>query len=139
MLTKKTNMTIQQGFAIRRNGTCLPNSVERDCDGKFPGFRACCPIEYECQNDYNTDCCRAGRNCTQELLDALQPVCANSSWTVFDNMGYFCCEPGYSAFNVDGANMCVAPGDTSSTGVRLLPVASMQVLFASLLQHTDAL
>ncbi|KAF2627560.1 hypothetical protein BU25DRAFT_458457 [Macroventuria anomochaeta] len=113
-------MTIQQGFAIRRNGSCLAADIERDCGLKTFPFRACCPIAYECQNIYNSDCCPTGRNCTEELLAAPKQVCANSSWDLLDNGGYFCCESGSTGFNSNGKNLCASPGAFLPASVQLL-------------------
>lgn len=46
------------------------------------------------------------------------PRCSNSSWDLFDNGGYFCCEHGLSAYNNQGTNICADPGN-SGPGILL--------------------
>lgn len=109
-----------EGFAIRRNGTCL--AEENDCGATLAPFRACCPQGASCFGWHNNDCC-VGSNCTQTLLE--YPSCANSSWNMYLYGGYFCCAPesdgiGYGDSNSDG---CAEPG-SSLKGVKVLGVVS---------------
>ncbi|KAN0099324.1 hypothetical protein V8E51_013099 [Hyaloscypha variabilis] len=53
------------------------------------------------------------------------PQCANQSWNLYDNGGYFCCEQGFTGYasttNSDG---CAEPGYAFQSGEVLLPVIS---------------
>lgn len=109
------------GFAIRRNDTCLLNEV--DCGQTVAPWRACCPAGASCPSQYNPNCCPSSLNCTQSLLR--NPNCANASWTLYDNAGFFCCAPGAIGYaslfsNSDG---CADPG-SSPENIRLLSVVS---------------
>ncbi|KAF2645190.1 hypothetical protein P280DRAFT_363908, partial [Massarina eburnea CBS 473.64] len=88
------------GWAIRRSGTCL-SGLETDCGATYAPFRGCCPMEFACPNQYNVACCPSGSNCTSSLLNpSVTPEvkCANTTWDLFDNNGYFCCEQGLKAY-----------------------------------------
>jgi hypothetical protein len=109
-------MSIEQGFAIRRNGTCLAG-IEIPCGATgFNGMVGCCPNGLACPQAYNIDCCPSGKNCTMTIVQT--PRCSNSSWDLFDNGGYFCCEHGLAAYNNLGTNICASPG-SSPTGILL--------------------
>lgn len=112
---------IAEGFAIRRNGTCFED-VEVDCGATRAPFRGCCPSNYACPSQYNIACCENGFNCTTSLLEVSPPRCANETWNLFDNGGYFCCEQGLTAYNRDNTNVCASPGARVLTGDELLPV-----------------
>jgi hypothetical protein len=114
-------MTIEQGFAIRRNGSCLV--IEEDCGPTKLPFRGCCPDGFKCPPAYNIDCCPVGESCTRELLAAPKPVCANSTWDLYDNDGYFCCEHGLPGYNNSNTNVCASPG-SSVDGMYLLPLVN---------------
>ncbi|KAJ8117691.1 hypothetical protein OPT61_g1159 [Boeremia exigua] len=102
----RTTMSIDQGFAIRRNGSCI-SGIEVGCGGTANGMVGCCPSEYQCPQAYNLDCCPVGKNCTMEIIEA--PRCSNSSWDLYDNGGYFCCEHGLPAYNNRSTNVCGTP------------------------------
>lgn len=109
------------GFAIRRNGSCLASEV--DCGATVSPFRACCPSGASCPSAFNVECCPSPANCTQTLLK--NPSCANKTWTLYDNEGYFCCEPGtvgYAALK-SGSDGCADPG-VSLNGAEVLSVVS---------------
>ena len=109
------------GFAIRRNGTCLSSEV--DCGVTVAPFRACCPGGASCPHQYNVGCCPSPANCTETLLQ--DPNCANSTWTLYDNEGYFCCAPGtigYAASRTS-SDGCADPG-LPPDGAELLSVVS---------------
>ena len=112
------------GFAIRRNGTCLSNEV--DCGQTKAPFRACCPAGGSCPKSYNVDCCPSPANCTQALLP--NPSCANSSWTLYDNGGYFCCAPGTIGYNasLSYSDGCADPGLPPEDAVLLSVVSAGQ-------------
>ncbi|KAL4877052.1 hypothetical protein BJY04DRAFT_222375 [Aspergillus karnatakaensis] len=78
------------GWALRHNGSCL--SHEQDCGPTANPYRACCPGGSYCPAAYNIACCPSRLNCT----DALQarPACANTTWDLYYNGGYFCCGQG---------------------------------------------
>lgn len=111
---------IAQGFSIRREHSCI-DLWEVDCGARRAPFRACCPAGLVCQNNYNTDCCLPGKNCTVALYEEKpQPRCANATWDLFDNQGLFCCEPGRQALDRDNGNLCVEPGFTAKANDTLL-------------------
>ncbi|KAJ0420843.1 hypothetical protein BJY00DRAFT_312769 [Aspergillus carlsbadensis] len=78
------------GWALRQYGSCLAH--EEDCGETANPYRACCPGGSYCPRAYNIACCPSSLNCT----DALQarPACANATWDLYYNGGYFCCERG---------------------------------------------
>ncbi|RFU25465.1 hypothetical protein B7463_g10868, partial [Scytalidium lignicola] len=109
------------GFAIRRNGTCYSNEV--DCGITVRPFRACCPAGASCPSAFNVDCCPSPANCTETLLK--NPSCANKTWTLYDNEGFFCCDPskiGYAA-SLTGSDGCAHPGFPPQ-GAKLLRIIS---------------
>ena len=103
------------GWAIRRNGSCLLRT-EVDCGETLSPFRACCPSATVCPIQYNVACCApdpggappGAGNCTAAIDEA--PRCANASWTMFDNGGFFCCEPGHFGYDRGGTNGCSESG-----------------------------
>ncbi|KAF2679271.1 hypothetical protein K458DRAFT_119530 [Lentithecium fluviatile CBS 122367] len=103
---------IDQGWAIRRNGSCHDHN-EKECgETRFP-FRACCPNGYECPKQNNLACCLpsnppGSNNCSVALQS--KPRCANATWDLFDNGGYFCCARGLPGYNISGTNGCASPG-----------------------------
>ncbi|KAL8958101.1 MAG: hypothetical protein Q9193_004778 [Seirophora villosa] len=109
------------GFAVRRNGTCLSNEI--DCGRTAAPFRACCPALSSCPEQYNVDCCPSPANCTSTLLQ--EPTCANTTWTLYDNQGYFCCAPGTIGYNATEtfSSGCAIPG-SPPRGAELLAVVS---------------
>ena len=86
------------GFAVRKNGSCL--RTESDCGETVGGFRGCCPGGTFCPHAYNIDCCPAGKNCTESLVQ--EPRCANATWDLYDNGGYFCCPHDTIGFALAG-------------------------------------
>ena len=109
------------GFAVRRNGSCLAEEV--DCGRTQAPFRACCPARASCPQQYNVDCCPSPANCTATLLQ--DPTCANSTWSLYDNHGYFCCPPGTIGYNASRtfSDGCANPG-SPPRGASLLAVVS---------------
>lgn len=129
-------MSIEQGFAIRRNGTCLAG-IEVSCGATWNGMVGCCPSGLSCPQAYNVDCCPSGKNCTMTIVQT--PRCSNSSWDLFDNGGYFCCEHGLAAYNNRGTNICASPGSSPSGVLLELIKAGESKTFPDLwlLQRTD--
>ncbi|KAI4227291.1 MAG: hypothetical protein LQ349_006731 [Xanthoria aureola] len=109
------------GFAARRNGSCSPNEV--DCGRTVDPFHACCPALAFCPRQRNINCCPSPANCTATLLQ--NPTCANSTWSLYDNHGYFCCPPGTIGYNASRtfSDGCADPGPLPS-GARALAVVS---------------
>ncbi|KAI0450862.1 hypothetical protein F5B21DRAFT_507738 [Xylaria acuta] len=97
-------MSTAPGWAIRRGGGSCLVSEEVDCGETANGYRACCPSSTTCPHQYNVACCLANTNCTAAIADT--PSCANSSWIMFDNGGYFCCENGQVGYNLRNTNGC---------------------------------
>ncbi|KAI1391353.1 uncharacterized protein F4822DRAFT_182916 [Hypoxylon trugodes] len=95
------------GWAIRRENTCLITK-EVDCGKTAGDFHACCPSSTECPSQYNVACCPSGKNCTSALVT--KPHCANSSWIMYDNGGYFCCEQGQVGYDMSGSDGCIKSG-----------------------------
>ncbi|CAI4214487.1 unnamed protein product [Parascedosporium putredinis] len=110
------------GFALRKNGTCL--SEEVDCGRTVDPYRVCCPADSFCPAKYNVDCCPTAANCTTQLIQT--PACANETWDLYDNGGYFCCERGligYAATRT-GSNGCASPGYAFQAGEVALKLIS---------------
>lgn len=96
------------GFASREEGNCT-SAIE--CGQTFDDtHKWCCPKSSTCQsNDYDRVCCDSSSSfavCLNKYIGT--PVCANSSYTLYDNageqddvlrvvfsdcLGYFCCDP----------------------------------------------
>lgn len=111
----KASMAINPGFAIRRNGSCLAGGYEVDCGQTRTPFRLCCPTGLECPSQQNFACCSPENiSCTSALLP--EPKCANATWDLFDNEGYFCCEHGLPGYNIRGTHGCASPGFVYSGG-----------------------
>ncbi|KAF2850164.1 hypothetical protein T440DRAFT_555417 [Plenodomus tracheiphilus IPT5] len=128
-------MSSSEGFAIRRNGTCLAG-LEVDCGiTSFP-YRGCCPTGLACPAAYNIACCTPNTACTDNLIAAPQPRCANPTWDLFDNAGYFCCEHGLQGYNRSGfKDGCLRPGEVLGEGDVVLSV--VRVGEASLRTSSD--
>ncbi|KAL3473529.1 hypothetical protein BJX99DRAFT_261317 [Aspergillus californicus] len=90
------------GWALRHNGSCLQQ--EEYCGATRNPYRACCPGGSYCPRAYNVACCPSSLNCTEALQ--ARPVCANQTWDLYYNGGYFCCEQGTrgyaTSFNSNG-------------------------------------
>lgn len=108
------------GWAIRRNGSCLLTQ-EVDCGETVAPFHACCPSSTVCPTQWNVACCQSGTNCTATIAE--EPRCANSSWAMFDNEGYFCCEDGQVGYNNGGSDGCSRSG--ASIPNNALPLAEV--------------
>lgn len=110
------------GWSIRRNGsTCLASEV--DCGPTVPPFRNCCPSGSFCPHANNVACCPTEEFCDDALNG--QPHCANSTWDLYINGGYFCCDKGTIGYAVDGgSNGCGEPGYKLQEGETSLKVVS---------------
>ncbi|KAI9375187.1 hypothetical protein BJX61DRAFT_495156 [Aspergillus egyptiacus] len=100
------------GWSLRKNGSCLED-LEVDCGETVEPYRVCCPQGSFCPHAYNVACCPSSANCT----DALQakPACANSTWDLYYNGGYFCCEQGKAGYATDvDSNGCGTPGESDT-------------------------
>lgn len=135
-------MSNPMGFAIRRNGTCHSSIGEVDCGPTWDNFHACCPGGAYCSSTrdptyYNAECCDApGVNCTQTILDQ-GSYCANQSWNMFDNGGFFCCEAPTQGFTNGPFDGCADPSSTAlSSGETFVPLHGQ---VAKRKSHTRAL
>ncbi|KAB8235264.1 hypothetical protein BDV23DRAFT_159729 [Aspergillus alliaceus] len=110
------------GWALRKNGSCLEQEV--DCGPTVPPFRNCCPKGSYCPHANNVACCPSKEFC-DDALNA-KPHCANSTWDLYINGGYFCCLQGTTGFAKDGgSNGCGAPDyHLKSTETSLAIIAS---------------
>ncbi|KAI0154868.1 hypothetical protein GGR57DRAFT_511828 [Xylariaceae sp. FL1272] len=113
--------TYDQGWAIRRNNSCY-SGIEQDCGETAHSYHACCPTSSKCSKrskDYV--CCPDGEDCTADLT--VGPYCANSSWVMFNNHGFFCCDRGAVGYNDSNADGCLAPGSDLPEGA--VPLAAL--------------
>lgn len=81
-----------QGFAIRRNGTCL--SSETSCGTTWEDWQPCCPGDTECADDLND-------NTQCNPPDTSGPAfsrCSNPELDLYQANGFFCCESGQTGF-----------------------------------------
>ncbi|KAI0555061.1 hypothetical protein F4679DRAFT_149704 [Xylaria curta] len=114
-------MSTAPGWAIRRNSSCILTQ-EVDCGETANGYRACCPSSTTCPNQYNVACCPANTNCTAAIVET--PSCANNSWIMFDNAGYFCCESGQVGYNLGNTDGCSRSGKALPANASPLAVVS---------------
>ncbi|KAK3356843.1 hypothetical protein B0T25DRAFT_516395 [Lasiosphaeria hispida] len=109
------------GFALRLNGSsCL--SQEVDCGATVAPYRICCPAGSFCPSQYNVNCCPSADNCTASLIENAR--CANETWDLYDNGGFFCCLKGlfgYAARATD-SNGCGSEGYILKSGEVRLPL-----------------
>ncbi|KAI0433656.1 hypothetical protein F5Y09DRAFT_298446 [Xylaria sp. FL1042] len=113
-------MSTDFGWAIRRNGSCMLTK-EVDCGETANSFRACCPSSSNCPSQYNVACCPPNMNCTSSLVET--PSCANSSWIMYDNGGYFCCERGQVGYGLRNTDGCATSGEALPDGA--VPIAAV--------------
>ncbi|KAK0634099.1 hypothetical protein B0T14DRAFT_492125 [Immersiella caudata] len=109
------------GFALRVNGTsCLNHEV--DCGQTVAPYHVCCPAGSFCPTQYNVDCCPTPANCTASLVQ--NPRCANETWDLYDNGGYFCCLKGLFGYaaRVTNSNGCGSEGYILKSGEVMLPL-----------------
>ncbi|KAI1808736.1 hypothetical protein F4811DRAFT_500567 [Daldinia bambusicola] len=127
------SMIDYSGWAIRRNGSCRG---EVDCGPTRAPFHACCPSSTECPSQYNVACCPFGQNCTAAAVET--PRCANESWAMFDNAGFFCCERGYIGYNFGGTDGCSKSGAVLPDGALPLAEISQASLSSSSIAQTSS-
>ncbi|KAI1203889.1 hypothetical protein F5X97DRAFT_282356 [Nemania serpens] len=127
-------MATKPGWAIRRNGSCLLME-EVDCGETATPYRACCPSSTTCPShtQYNTACCPVNMNCTAALVET--PSCANHSWTMFDNGGYFCCERGQVGYDIQNTDGCSISGEALPRDA--VPLAVIDQAFPSTSKSTS--
>ncbi|KAI1265899.1 hypothetical protein F5Y18DRAFT_30863 [Xylariaceae sp. FL1019] len=112
--------TYSQGWAVRRSNSCS-SGIEQDCGETAHSYHACCPKSSKCSkpsNDYV--CCRDGEDCTADLRAT--PYCANSSWVMFNNRGFFCCDRGAVGYNDSNVDGCLPPDSNLPDGAVPLAV-----------------
>ncbi|KAH8592590.1 hypothetical protein B0O99DRAFT_629251 [Bisporella sp. PMI_857] len=123
------------GFAVRVNGSCQSNEV--DCGQTVFPYHACCPSGSFCPQQYNVNCCPTSANCTATLIQ--DPQCANQTWDLYDNNGYFCCHKGRTGYasttNSDG---CALPGYAFRSGEVLLNVITTEQAVTSSASSTSS-
>ncbi|KAL4922370.1 hypothetical protein BDW62DRAFT_52212 [Aspergillus aurantiobrunneus] len=109
------------GWALRVNGSCL--DIEEDCGPTLEPYEVCCPGGSYCPHAYNVACCPSESNCTEALQ--AQPHCANSTWDLYINGGYFCCEHGTTGYATSsGSNGCGSPDYELGPDETKLPIVS---------------
>ncbi|KAK0704353.1 hypothetical protein B0H67DRAFT_348209 [Lasiosphaeris hirsuta] len=109
------------GFALRLNGSsCLGQEV--DCGTTVAPYRVCCPAGSFCPSQYNINCCPSADNCTALLIE--NPRCANGTWDLYDNGGFFCCLKGLFGYaaRVTDSNGCGSEGYILKSGEVRLPL-----------------
>ncbi|KAL3482669.1 hypothetical protein BJX62DRAFT_245661 [Aspergillus germanicus] len=86
------------GYALRRNGTCLPTS-EVSCGNNWADWYTCCPAGTVCGE--NNTCCPSDADCSAPL--AADPHCANNgTWDLYYTSKYVCCLSGKWGFYQEG-------------------------------------
>ena len=115
-------LSSSDGFPLRANGSCGDFS---SCGPTEAPFFACCPSSSSCIQGYNAACCpnstrllppelcsradtETANNCTDTL--SASPRCANQTWTLCSNNGFFCCLPGYQCYSKGDTDGCGEPG-----------------------------
>ncbi|KAL4892027.1 hypothetical protein BDV59DRAFT_180688 [Aspergillus ambiguus] len=128
------------GFPLRRNGSCLSDEVS--CGHTWGDFYACCPGNTICPGTkayyYNSVCCPSWSNCTIPLMES--PHCANSSGSLFDHTGYFCCLPNQTGFWTSSPTDAVGCSDGFPDNVNetiIAAVSSASVASSSLATATS--
>lgn len=106
-MSDDSSLVSTSGFALRKNGSCL--DTEKDCGATVGSFRACCPAGSFCPSQYNVNCCPSSANCTESLVKT--PKCANETWDLYDNNGYFCCLQDTTGYSTpEDSDGCASPG-----------------------------
>ncbi|PWY67886.1 hypothetical protein BO70DRAFT_400462 [Aspergillus heteromorphus CBS 117.55] len=118
-----TSTAVIEGFAIRRNNSCLSDEVS--CGSTWETWHACCPSGSYCPGSKisipNNVCCPSWTDCTSEIEDP--PVCADNSWGLYNYTGYFCCPSSDDGFMVKdtvwvGCSAPDSPGNASYSALR---------------------
>lgn len=102
-----------------QSGAKRLRGVEMDCGStSMDGFRGRCPSSLFCdERQPNRICCPAGAPDCTEITLSTRPLCANATWDLFDNGGFFCCEHGSLGYNVSNTNGCTFPGQVINGSV----------------------
>ena len=146
--TYYTSLALSQGtssWALRVNNSCL--SGDSDCGPTIDYFHACCPPTSPCQSQYNSVCCPDREsssavtettrkecrtwltpssyyleaiNCTGTLV-ASGPRCADPTYNLCDNGGYFCCLPQQFCYSNGDTDGCADAGYELRPGQSFLP------------------
>ncbi|KAL4804432.1 hypothetical protein BDV18DRAFT_143150 [Aspergillus unguis] len=118
-MSSSSDDTTAFGWAARVNGSC--EASETDCGATVSPYRVCCPGGSYCPHAWNVACCPSESNCTEALQ--ANPHCANETWDLYINGGYFCCEPGTTGYAKDGgSNGCGSPGYVLGDDETKLPI-----------------
>ncbi|KAJ5165462.1 uncharacterized protein N7500_007292 [Penicillium coprophilum] len=109
------------GWAVRRNGSCLPDECSTNASH---GIFRCCPSGSICTNAYTGACCPDKGDCRDTIKNPAH--CANETWDLYKNKdgGLFCCEQGESGFRMSSGVGCAVPGDPTIGGTAWLPILS---------------
>lgn len=139
------------GWALRANQTCpttesdcgpTANGFFGCCPASSPCLiqynNVCCPPSKPCPSPQDSSqlkyCFRFSRhvltpisheivsdtNCTDALV-ASGPWCADPTWVLCDNNGYFCCLPGLTCYNDSNIDGCAYPGYQVRANQQVLP------------------
>ncbi|KAI2995002.1 hypothetical protein CBS147346_10152 [Aspergillus niger] len=120
--------TDMEGYAIRRNNSCLSDEV--GCGKTWDDWHACCPHGSYCPGSRysvaNNVCCPSWTDCTADIDP---PACANSTWSMHNYTGYFCCSEDQSGFMLKGTDWvgCLdsdSPGNASYSALKLISYAT---------------
>lgn len=133
MSDDSSSLVSTSGFALRINGSCA--DTEQDCGGTVGSFRACCPAGSFCPSQYNVNCCPSSANCTESLV--AKPKCANETWDLYDNNGYFCCLQDTTGYSTPGnSDGCASPGYPFSEDETLLSkISAGQSMYLNIFQR----
>ncbi|PYI02919.1 hypothetical protein BO78DRAFT_210568 [Aspergillus sclerotiicarbonarius CBS 121057] len=125
-------MTDIQGYAIRRNNSCLSDEV--GCGKTWDDWHACCPHGSYCPGSRiavaNNVCCPSWTDCTADIDP---PACANSTWNMYNYTGYFCCTGDETGFMFKGTDWvgCLDPDSPGNASYSALKVISSATSTAS--------
>lgn len=92
---------IEGGYAARRPNGCLAN--ENKAEAWQPRYWACCPDgQYATRNteDNGNFFCKG----TEATANDIPRLCTNSTWTLYYNTGFFCCDQGMIAYLAESKN-----------------------------------
>ncbi|KAJ5181146.1 LPXTG-motif cell wall anchor [Penicillium cf. griseofulvum] len=125
----KKSLSPPNGFAIRRNGSCLagecPTDSWKDTETLF--FR-CCPSGSRCTDKHTGVCCPSeSEDCRDQISNP--PHCADETWDLYRNGdgGFFCCEQDAVGFNRSSGVGCAGPGQAPLSETTTLPIFSPAV------------
>jgi hypothetical protein len=115
------------GFAIRRNGSCLAGECPTNAwNGPETAFFRCCPSGSRCTDKHTGVCCPSeSKDCSDQINNP--PRCADETWDLYENAdgGFFCCEQDAVGFNRTNSGVgCAGPGHASLSHTTTLPILS---------------